>query len=173
MDSASQTPIESVGSPSLDASATPPATADPETRLPAQEDASNNQSKPPSTVPPPAAPPPVKIKKKRGPKPKPLELRAVAAKPLKRRERTYSREQKIRVLTFLIQHKVERTEAREIRRRMGSRDSDAVLKTDFSRYRDVTLQETSDFFKIPTSTIASWWNKRDDIMKNSTSTATK
>ncbi|EAQ84094.1 predicted protein [Chaetomium globosum CBS 148.51] len=62
---------------------------------------------------PPAAP----VKKKPGPKPKSLIDRKVVEKPVKRQQRSYSRERKLQVLTFLLHHKMIQTRQRQQRRR--------------------------------------------------------
>ena len=133
-------------------------------RPPLQTISSNTIVFEPTTQPPSTPHPPPK--KKPGPKPKPLTERAVANKPVKRLQRSYSREKKIQVITFLAQHKKVKTRERQNRRRTGTDDSHAALKTDALTYRDVTLREASQFFKIPVATLSNWWQLRDDILAN-------
>jgi hypothetical protein len=102
-----------------------------------------------------------RIKKKPGPKPKPLSERIPVTKPVTRIQRTYSKEEKIQVLTFLTNHKMLRTRTQISRRRSG-----ADVTVDSLTYRDVTFQEASDFFKIPASTISHWWTARNEILQN-------
>jgi hypothetical protein len=106
------------------------------------------------------------VRKKPGPKPKPLLDRKAVDKPVKRQQRSYSREKKIQVLTFLLHHKMVRTRQRQRRRRDGASEADALLLTDVLVYRDVTLEETSVFFKIPVTTVYNWWARRDAILQN-------
>jgi hypothetical protein len=87
-------------------------------------------------------------------------------KPVKRLQRSYSREKKIQVLTFLAHHKVVRARQRQQRRRDGASEADTVLSIDVLLYRDVTLEEAGAFFKIPVSTIHNWWARREAILQN-------
>lgn len=93
------------------------------------------------------APPPVK--KKPRPKPKSLLDRKAVDKPVKRLQRSYSRKEKIQVVTFLLHHKMERSSLpQQRRRRQGASETDAFLSMDLLPYRDVTLEESAAFFKI-------------------------
>jgi len=87
-------------------------------------------------------------KKRRGPKPKTLatrELRDQDLKPIRYPERTYSQNQKLRVLTFLEKHQIPL-------QRLG-------------QYRQPTQQEASDLYQIPRRTISDWVQKRSTIEK--------
>ncbi|KXX81553.1 hypothetical protein MMYC01_202720 [Madurella mycetomatis] len=106
------------------------------------------------------------VRKKPGPKPKSLLDRKAVDKPIKRPQRSYSREKKIQVLTFLLHHKQVRTRQIQERRRNGASEADILLSTDLLRYRDVTLEEAGVFFKIPVSTIGRWWTKREEILQD-------
>jgi hypothetical protein len=96
---------------------------------------------------------PTPVRKKPGPKPKSLLDRKAVDKPVKRQRRSYSREKKIQVLTFLLHHKMIRSRITQQRRsRQGTNEADAFLSVDLLTYRDVTLEEAAAFFKIPVST---------------------
>jgi len=107
-------------------------------------------------------------KKKPGPKPKPLAKRAGIVKRVRRVERSYSREKKIQVLTYLIQHKVIRTEEQQRRRRVGMAETDSQLQIPLDRaiYRDITQTEAAEFFSIPRDTIQYWWKQRHKLLEN-------
>jgi hypothetical protein len=109
---------------------------------------------------------PPSVRKKPGPKPKSLLDRKAVDKPVKRLQRTYSREKKIQVLTFLVHHKVVRARQRQQRRRDGASEADALLSIDVLLYRDVTLEEAGAFSKIPVTTIYNWWARREAILQN-------
>ncbi|KAK3897949.1 hypothetical protein C8A05DRAFT_19382 [Staphylotrichum tortipilum] len=114
----------------------------------------------------PGAPP---VRKKPGPKPKSLLDRKAVDKLVKRQQRSYSRENKVQVLTFLLHHKVVRVPlAQQRRRRQGSSEADAILSVDLVAYRDVTLEEAAAFFKIPPDTVGSWWARREAILQETT-----
>lgn len=135
-------------------------------RQPLQSISTNTFCPPP---PPPSLPKssgalPVPVRKKRGPKPKPLAERLAIQKPVKRAIRTYSREKKTQAITFLLHHKVPRTLLCQRRRREGASEADDSLGADLDAYRDVTLTEASEFFKIPASTLSRWWVKRHSIL---------
>jgi len=93
-----------------------------------------------------------------------LDRKAVD-KPVKRQQRSYSREKKIQVLTFLLHHKVVRSAGQQRRRREGASEADASLPVDRLIYRDVTLEEAAAFFKIPIRTAGGWWAQRDTILQ--------
>ena len=105
------------------------------------------------------------VRKKPRPKPKPLLDRKAVDKPVKRQQRSYSREKKIQVLTFLLHHKVVRSAGQQRRRREGASEADASLPVDRLIYRDVTLEEAAAFFKIPIRTAGGWWAQRDTILQ--------
>jgi hypothetical protein len=89
-------------------------------------------------------PAPTPVKKKPGPKPKSLVDCKAIDKPVKRLQRSYSREKKIQVLTFLLHHKMVRSRvAQQRRRRQGASETDALLTMDLLTYRDVTLEEAA------------------------------
>jgi hypothetical protein len=111
-------------------------------------------------------PAPTPVKKKPGPKPKSLVDRKAIDKPVKRLQRSYSREKKIQVLTFLLHHKMVRSRlAQQRRRRQGASETDALLTMDLLTYRDVTLEEAAAFFKIPLATVGRWWAGREAILQ--------
>jgi hypothetical protein len=112
-------------------------------------------------------PAPPLVRKKPGPKPKPLLDRQAVDKPVKRLLRSYSREKKIQVLTFLLHHKMVRSRlVQQRRRRQGASEADAFLSVDQLTYRDVTLEEAAAFFKIPLATVGRWWVGREAILQN-------
>jgi hypothetical protein len=112
-------------------------------------------------------PAPSPVRKKPGPKPKSLLDRKAVEKPVKRQQRSYSREKKIQVLTFLVHHKVVRSRiTQQRRRRQGACEADALLSVDLLTYRDVTLDEAGAFFKIPVRTIGGWWARREAVLQN-------
>jgi hypothetical protein len=99
-------------------------------------------------------PAPAPIRKKPSPKPKSLLDRNAVNKPVKRLQRSYSREKKIQVLTFLLHHRIVRSRlAQQPRRRQGASEADAFLSVDLLTYRDITLKEAAAFFKIPLATV--------------------
>jgi hypothetical protein len=82
-------------------------------------------------------------------------------------QRSYSREKKIQVITFLVHHKVVRSRlTQQRRRREGASEADVLLSMDLLTYRDVTLEEAAAFFKIPVRTVGGWWAKREAIVQN-------
>ena len=86
------------------------------------------------------------LKRKRGPKAKPIEertLRSYDLSPIMRPKRTYSQNQKLRVLTFLAHHSIPLTEP--------------------GKYRNPTQQEAANFYRIPLSTINDWVRKKSQI----------
>jgi hypothetical protein len=112
-------------------------------------------------------PAPAPVRKKPGPKPKSLLDRNAVDKPVKRLQRSYSREKKIQVLTFLLHHKMVRSRlAQQRRRRQGASEADAFLSVDLLTYRDVTLEEAAAFFKIPLATVGYWWARREAILQD-------
>lgn len=87
------------------------------------------------------ATPRAKAKQRPRPKPKTLENRVYKARgPIRRVERSYSREKKIEVLMFLMHHRV-------------PKDDD---EDDGIEYRCPAQTEASQWFKIPQRTIAEW-----------------
>ncbi|PHH67786.1 hypothetical protein CDD82_1128 [Ophiocordyceps australis] len=85
-------------------------------------------------------------RKKRGPKAKPPTERAVrSAKPVQRVERSYSSQKRDQVLVFMEQQRVHDP---------GSRSAGA------DGYRRPYSREAAEYFKIPMSTIHTWWQMR-------------
>ncbi|EGZ76501.1 hypothetical protein NEUTE2DRAFT_77010 [Neurospora tetrasperma FGSC 2509] len=114
--------------------------------------------------------------KKRGPAPKPISERPwTAPKPVRRVERSYSRERKIEVLQFLLNHRIADYRPRKApRRRIGqppheqepvpqtaTRDANGQLVW----YRAPTYVEASEWWKIPIPTIQGWWDSREKILE--------
>lgn len=92
-------------------------------------------------------------RKKPGPKPKSIRdrfLNISSIKPIKRVERSYSRETKIKALRFHFLHKI-------LIEGLGKID----------RYRTPTLAKTSSVFLILESTIHNWTWKETDIVQQS------
>lgn len=90
-------------------------------------------------------------RKKPGAKPKSIRDRILnisSIKPIKRVERSYSRETFIKALRFHFLHKI-------LIEGPGKID----------RYRTPTLAETSSVFLIPESTIHNWTRKETDIVQ--------
>lgn len=111
-------------------------------------------------------------KPRRGPKPKPLAEKVKEwkfEKPKRRQERSYTRERKIEVIMFLLNHRVPDTREVMPRRRYGQYDVEnepPVENPDgtFTYFRAPTYTEASEWWKIPTATICSWWDKRETIL---------
>lgn len=91
--------------------------------------------------------------KKRGPKPKPPTIK-VRTTPVLKNSVFRSREKKLAVLTWIVQTRYPCAPLHPGR---------AGLVTEFG-WRSPTDQEAADFFKIPATTINSWWRNRDVIM---------
>ncbi|KAK3363073.1 hypothetical protein B0T25DRAFT_575706 [Lasiosphaeria hispida] len=96
-----------------------------------------------------------------------------APKPRKRVEQSYTRQRKIDVLLFLLNHRVADSRLRKVpRRRIGQphdqepeqpmiRDANGELVW----YRAPTYIETSKFWKVPVPTIQGWWDAREKILE--------
>ena len=85
-----------------------------------------------------------------GPKAKPMRNRVYKLRgPIRRIRRSYSRERKIEVLLFLLNHRVAANEAE-------------------AEYRRPTFAEASAYWKIPLSTIHEWWEKQEEILQQKT-----
>ncbi|EGS23646.1 uncharacterized protein CTHT_0003420 [Thermochaetoides thermophila DSM 1495] len=106
-------------------------------------------------------------RKKSGPQPKPL-------KEIKRVERTYTRERKIEVLMYLLNHRVpDKRDLKHVpRARLGQphgfdRNKDLVQTEDgeWVWYRPPTYAEASAFWKIPMPTICGWWESRKKLLE--------
>ena len=86
-----------------------------------------------------------------GPKPKPLNERIYKPpKGIKRVERSYSRERKIEVILFRMNHRIQ-------------------LITPITRlvyYRPPTFKEMEGFWKIPEQTMCDWWKNREKILQS-------
>ncbi|CAI0651099.1 unnamed protein product, partial [Colletotrichum noveboracense] len=118
----------------------------------------NSQQPPVVHVPPPPIQPAGEegppVKKKRGPKPKPKPY--VAPKPVLRHERRYTIEKKREVLMFLEHHRVKNRPGQPIRLRGGEERLEG-------EYRRPTLDEASEWFKIPYGSIHNWYKNKDTI----------
>ncbi|KAK5654958.1 hypothetical protein OQA88_6715 [Cercophora sp. LCS_1] len=114
-------------------------------------------------------------KPRRGPKPKPLSEKVKGwkfEKPKRRQERSYTRERKIEVIMFLLNHRVPDTREVMPRRRYGQYDVENEPPQEnpdgtFTYFRAPTYTEASEWWKIPTATICSWWDKREAILAGS------
>ncbi|KXX78290.1 hypothetical protein MMYC01_206505 [Madurella mycetomatis] len=114
-------------------------------------------------------------KKRSGPAPKPLTegLRTNPAKQIRRVERSYSRERKIEVLLYLLNHRVPDVRPRRVpRRRIGQPHEQELTRPmvrtetgEYVWYRAPTYAEASEFWKIPTPTIQGWWDSREKLLK--------
>ena len=90
-----------------------------------------------------------------GPKPKPLhERKYKPPKPIKRIERSYSRERKIEVILFRQHHRVQSID----------------LDTGLIVYLPPTFLQMADFWKIPSETIRDWWRSRETIINSKVGT---
>ena len=95
-----------------------------------------------------SATPRAKAKQRPGPKPKALENRVYKVRgPIRRVERSYSREKKIEVLIFLM-HRLPK----------GGGEDDGI------EYRCPTQTEASQWFRIPQRTISEWLRNRVQIV---------
>ncbi|CCC06224.1 unnamed protein product [Sordaria macrospora k-hell] len=114
--------------------------------------------------------------KRRGPAPKPLSERPwTAPKPVRRVERSYTRERKIEVLQFLLNHRIADYRPRKApRRRIGqpAHEQEPVPQTSTRDengqlvwYRAPTYVEASEWWKIPIPTIQGWWDNREKILE--------
>ncbi|KAK4154655.1 hypothetical protein C8A00DRAFT_32548 [Chaetomidium leptoderma] len=117
-------------------------------------------------------------RKRPGPAPKPLSerLKNRPPKQVKRVERSYTRERKIEVLVYLLNHQVRVLDdrlRRVPRRRVGQpHESNELAEPvvqeengEFVWYRAPTYAEASDFWKIPTPTIQGWWDSRKKLLE--------
>src|SRR5450432_1833789 len=85
------------------------------------------------------------------PKPIPLSERPYKPpKPIKRVERSYTRERKIEVILFREHHRVQSID----------------LDTGLMVYSPPTFQQISAYWKILEVTIRGWWNTRDAIINS-------
>ena len=134
------------------------------------------------TPPPTTARRPLTLKglprKKPGPVPKPLSerLKGKPMKPLRRVERSYTRERKIEVLMYLLNHRIpDNRHRRQVpRSRVGqSHEQDwtqSMIQNESGEYvwhRAPTYAEASQFWKIPTPTIQGWWDSRKKLFEGS------
>ncbi|KAM5358326.1 hypothetical protein ACJZ2D_015395 [Fusarium nematophilum] len=95
-------------------------------------------------------------KLKRGPKPKPpSERKSKPFSPLKRKEETHSHEKKVRVLLFLINHRIYDPNANS----WGSRRVQII-----DGYRQPYLSEAAKWLLVKKQTIHEWWKQRDKIL---------
>ncbi|KAJ4290134.1 hypothetical protein N0V88_006641 [Collariella sp. IMI 366227] len=116
-------------------------------------------------------------RKKPGPVPKPLSerLKNKPPKQVRRVERSYSKERKIEVLMYLLNHRVPDARPRKVpRRRIGQPHEQELNQPmvqdqngEFVWYRAPTYAEASEFWKIPTPTIQGWWDSRKKLLEGS------
>ncbi|KAI8710700.1 DDE-1 domain-containing protein [Fusarium sp. LHS14.1] len=98
----------------------------------------------------------VTLKPKRGPKPKPPSQRkSKPFSPLKRKEETYSHDKKVRVLLFLLNHRIYDPKP-------NTRGSQRVQWSD--GYRQPYLSEAAKWFLVNEQTIKVWWKNREKIL---------
>jgi len=99
-------------------------------------------------------------KKRPGPRPKPLRVRAAPkrAEPIKQIQRTYSRDRKIEVLCFLEHYKVHDLRHQIVTSKLRVREGGTISERDQygQLYRQPTYEEASTFWRIPISTIRNW-----------------
>ncbi|KAK4127083.1 hypothetical protein N657DRAFT_687434 [Parathielavia appendiculata] len=130
----------------------------------------------------PSAPPPPRVRltksgrpwKRMGPAPKPLaeRLKNRGLKEVKRVERSYTRERKIEVLLWLLNHRVEDVRGHRPRRRIGdpiemevaNPGTEEALNGVLIWNRAPTYAEASQYWKIPVPTIQGWWDARKKIL---------
>ncbi|KAM6513918.1 hypothetical protein FALCPG4_015110 [Fusarium falciforme] len=94
-------------------------------------------------------------KPKRGPKPKPPSQRKLKPlSPLKRKE-THSKEKKVRVLLFLLNHRIYDLNP-------NTRGSQRVEIID--GYRQPYISEAAKWFLVKENTVLEWWKHRDRIL---------
>ncbi|RFU28389.1 hypothetical protein B7463_g7932, partial [Scytalidium lignicola] len=113
---------------------------------------------------------------KKGPKIKPLEKRTYTPrlKPITSARQSYTKERKIEVLKFLLYHKVVVTPSTTYQRfkarsGMPSEPEPVNPFNSITRYRSVTFEEASEFWKIAYGTIKRWWLEKDKILAGKTS----
>ncbi|KAK3298862.1 uncharacterized protein B0H64DRAFT_454502 [Chaetomium fimeti] len=92
----------------------------------------------------------------------------------KRIERSYTRERKIEVLMYLLNHRVPDVRARRFPRRRigqpheGESSQQLIVQEDHGDhiwYRAPTYSEASEFWNIPTPTIQGWWDARKKLLE--------
>ncbi|KAK0730807.1 hypothetical protein B0H67DRAFT_51090 [Lasiosphaeris hirsuta] len=114
------------------------------------------------------------MRKRPGPAPKPLSERVwKPPKPRKRIEQSYTRQRKIDVLLFLLNHRVADSRMRKVPRRRIGQPHDQEPEQPMVRdengdlvwYRAPTYIETSKFWKVPVPTIQGWWDAREKILE--------
>ncbi|RFU34110.1 hypothetical protein B7463_g2199, partial [Scytalidium lignicola] len=108
---------------------------------------------------------------KKGPKIKPLENRIYTPriKPITSTRRSYTRERKIEVLKFLFHHKVVVTPStvyQKPRVRCGMPLEPELVDpfNSITKYRLVTFEEASQFWKISKSILKRWWSEKEKIL---------
>ena len=95
-------------------------------------------------------------RRKRGPKPKPVSERKLRPfAPLERKEETHSHAKQVRVLQFLINHRIYDPKA-------NTRGSKRVRVV--NGYREPYISEAATWFKVDEKTIYGWWSRRDKIL---------
>jgi hypothetical protein len=95
-------------------------------------------------------------RRKRGPKPKPIsERKSRPFAPLQRKEETHSPAKQVRVLQFLINHRIYDPKA-------NTRGSRRVQVID--GYRQPYISEAATWFKVKEKTVRGWWKRRDKIL---------
>jgi hypothetical protein len=86
-----------------------------------------------------------------GPKPKPLNERIYKPpKGIQRIERSYSKERKIEVILFRMNHRIQLI----------------TPITQLVYYRPPTFKEMESFWKIPEPTMYGWWKNREKILQS-------
>ncbi len=111
---------------------------------------------------------PVVSKKRRGPKPKPIEERPWSVpKPIQRTYRRYSRRKKVEALLFLYNHRIplEKNEFDEWIKPTRSQIVRGMPNNVEEGFRRPFLQEVAAYFKISSGKcISDWWSKRQSIL---------
>ena len=95
-------------------------------------------------------------KPKRSPKPKPPSQRKLKPfSPLKRKEETHSKEKKVRVLLFLLNHRIYDPNP-------STRGSQRVEIID--GYRQPYISDAAKWFLVKENTVQEWWKHCDRIL---------
>ncbi|KAF4973858.1 hypothetical protein FZEAL_9176 [Fusarium zealandicum] len=95
-------------------------------------------------------------KPKRGPKPKPLsERKQKPFSPVKRKEESHSHAKKVRVLLYLLNHRIYDPKA-------NTRGSQRARPVD--GYRPPYISEAAAWSLVKKNTIHGWWKKKDKIL---------
>ncbi|KAF5009390.1 hypothetical protein FDECE_4381 [Fusarium decemcellulare] len=87
--------------------------------------------------------------KKRGPKPKPLSERVYKpAKPITRIENSYTQKRKEEVILYMLHHEI----------------YDPNSWKSVNCYRKPFIRDAAEHFKIPDTTVGTWWRHKDKIL---------